>query len=90
MTRWLALLQAIVTAAVAADLAVNVIAIPWFIRLNREDRPSSAFQAVCALALAAECATAFVLTAREPAPVLVISVLAALALYKFALIVLSP
>jgi hypothetical protein len=83
-------LQAFISAAIAVDLAINAVAVPWLIKLQREERSSRTFQGVCTLALAAELGTAFVLTARTPAPILVIATLGALAIYKFALIVLAP
>jgi hypothetical protein len=88
--RGLAILLWIATALAALDFALNVLAVPWLLRLRRDERRSGFFQAACGIALALELAVAFVLTAMRPLPLLAIAALAALALYKFALVVLAP
>ena len=83
-------LQAVTAAAVTADLALNLLAVPWLFKLQREGRSSARFQAACALGMAAEFAAAFVLSAWTPPPLPVIGALVALGLYKFALLAIAP
>jgi len=78
------------SAAAALDGAVNLLAIPWLIKLQREEKVSNAFQGVCLVAIAAEMGTAFVLAAGPVAPIPIIAALVAASVYKFALIVLAP